>query len=196
MSKPPTATVVDNIPDAEINKCSSWLESFAARSSHSSMISSTSMEAVYNFLQKCILFIRASAAQDTLKEDVSLLDELLQWVSSTVLEAQLMSRNAGLTSTELYIYTHLHLLRRRTVLEAPCLTMPKRDKDRLMVMSLGGHDLFGSNTRHVHEWRKDTEEEKVKMISCLRRASTTRQSCSQEIFCFSFLLKASYFHGT
>ena len=36
------------------------------------------MEAVYNFLQKCILFLRASAARDTLKEEVSRLDELLQ----------------------------------------------------------------------------------------------------------------------
>ena len=174
MLKPPTATVVEEIPDAEINKCSSWLESFAARSSHSSMISSTSMEAVYNFLQKCILFLRASAARDTLIEDVSRLDELLQRANSTVLEAQLMSHDAGVTFTELY--THLHMLRRRTVLKAPSIELPKCDKDRLMVMSLGGHDLFGPNARHVHEWCKDTEEEQVKMIS---RVFDERQQCDK-----------------
>ena len=91
MLKPPTATAADQIPDAEISKRSSWLESFAARSAHSSMISSTSLEAIYNFLQKSILFLHASAARDTLKEDVSRLDELLQRAYSTVLEAQLMS---------------------------------------------------------------------------------------------------------
>ena len=107
MLKPPTATMVEEIPDAEINKCSSWLDSFAARSSQSSMISSTSMEAVYNFLQKCILFLHASSARDTLKEDVSHLDELLQRANSTVLETQLMSHDVGVTSTELY--THLHM---------------------------------------------------------------------------------------
>ena len=140
MLKPPTATVVDDIPDAEINNCSSWLESFMARSSHSSMISSTFMEAVYNFLQKCILFLHACTARDTLKEDISPLDELLQRANSTVLEAQLMSHDAGVTSTELY--THLHLLRWRTVLEDPCLTMHRHDKDCLMVKSFGGHELF------------------------------------------------------
>ena len=144
MLKPPTATVVEDIPDAKINKCSSWLESFAARSSHSSVISSTTMEAVYNFLQKCIWFLRASASRDTLKEDVSRLDELLQQANSTVLEAQLMSYDVGVTSTELY--THLHMLRRHTVLEAPSIELPKHDKDRLMVMSLGGHELFGPNS--------------------------------------------------
>ena len=59
---------------------------------------------------------RASAAWDTLIEDVSRLDELLQRANSTVLEAQLMSHDAGVTSTELY--AHLHMLRRHTVLEA------------------------------------------------------------------------------
>ena len=95
MLKPPTATAVEQVPDAEISKCFFWLESFAARSAHSSTISSTSLEAVYNFLQKSIMFLRASAARDTLKNDVSRLDELLQRANSMVLEAELMSHDAG-----------------------------------------------------------------------------------------------------
>ena len=154
MLKPPAATVVDDITDAKINKCFSWLKSLAVQSSYYSIISSTSMETVNNFLQKCILLLHASTARDTLKKEASRLDELLQRANSIVLEAQLMSHDAGVTSNDLY--THLHLLRQRTVLEAPSLTMPKCDKDHLMVMSLGGH---------VHEWRKDTEVEQVKMIS-------------------------------
>ena len=74
-----------------------------------------------------------------------------------------MSHDAGMTSTELYM--HLHMLRWRTVLEVPSIELPKWDKDRLTVMTLGGHDLFGPNARHIHEWCKDTEEEQVKMIS-------------------------------
>ena len=109
------------------------------------------------------MFFHASTARDTLKNNVSRLDELLQRATSTVLEAQLMSHDAGVMATELY--THLHMLRRRTVLESPAVGLPKRDKDCLMVMSLGGQDLFGPNARHVHEWQKDTEEEQVKMIS-------------------------------
>ena len=42
MLKPPTSTAVDQVPDSEITKCSSWLEVFAARSAHSATISSTS----------------------------------------------------------------------------------------------------------------------------------------------------------
>ena len=42
MFKPPTATAVDKVPDAEITKCSSWLESFTARSAHVATISATS----------------------------------------------------------------------------------------------------------------------------------------------------------
>ena len=111
------------------------------------------------------MFLRSSAARDTLKNDVSCLDELLQRANFTVLEAQLMSYDAGVTATELY--THLHMLRWRRVLESPAVDLPKCDKDHLMVMSLGGQDLFGPNARHVCEWRKDTEEEKVNMISCI-----------------------------
>ena len=178
MLKPPTATAVEQVPHVEISKCSSWLESFAARSAHSSAISSTSMEAVYNFLQKSIMFLRASAARATLKNDVSRLDELLRRANSTVLKAQLMSHDAGVTATELY--THLHMLRYRTVLDSPSIDLPKRDKHKLMVMSLGGQELFGPNAHQVQEWRKDNEEEQVKMISHIFEDRENRQKAARK----------------
>ena len=79
------------------------------------------------------------------------------------LEAHLMAHDAGVTSTELF--THLHMFRRRTVLEFPTVDLPQHDKDRLLVMSVGGNDLFGPDARKVHEWKRDTEEEKIKLIS-------------------------------
>ena len=145
MLKPPTSTVVDHVPDAEITKCSSWLEAFAARSAHSATISSMSLEAVNNFLQKVIIFLCASVAKDSIINDASLIDDLLQQANSTVLEAQLMSHDAGVTATELY--THLHMLCRCTVLESSTVDLPQGDKDRLLVMAVGGNNLFGPNTR-------------------------------------------------
>ena len=132
MLKPPTSMAVDQVP--EIAKCSSWLEAFAAHSAHSASISSTSLEAVYTFLQKVVMFLCSSAVQDAVKNDATCLDDLLQRANSTVLEAQLMSHDADVTATELY--THLHMLRRRTVLESPSVDLPQRDTDRLIIMSL------------------------------------------------------------
>ena len=62
------------------------------------------MEAVYNFLQKSTMFLRASASQDSLKNDVQRLNEFLERANSTVLAAQLMSHDAGVTAMEL-LYT-------------------------------------------------------------------------------------------
>ena len=107
--KPPTSTVVDQVPDAKIAKCSSRLESFVARTSHSATISSKSLEATYNFLQGVITFLGTSVAKDTLKNEASVLDDLLQRVNSTDLEAQLMSHDAGETATELYMHLHMFL---------------------------------------------------------------------------------------
>ena len=45
MLKPPTSTVMKQVPDSEITKCSSWLEAFAARTSHSASLSFTALEA-------------------------------------------------------------------------------------------------------------------------------------------------------
>ena len=66
MLKPPTSTVVEQVPDAAIAKCSSRLESFAARASHSTSISSTSLEASYNFLRKVITYLRASVSKNNI----------------------------------------------------------------------------------------------------------------------------------
>ena len=70
MLKPPTSTVVEQVPDTEIAKCSSWQEAFAVRSAHSATISSTSLEVVYNFMQKVITFLRSSVVKDSIKNDV------------------------------------------------------------------------------------------------------------------------------
>ena len=178
MLKPPTSTTVDQVPDAEIAKCSSRLEAFAARSAHSATILPTSLEAVYNFLQKVTIFLRSSVEKDSIKKDASLLDDLLQRANSTVLEAQFMSHDAGFTATELY--THLHMLRRRTVLESSTVDLPQRDKDRLLVMSAGGNDLFGPNACKVQEWKKDTEVEKVKLISRVFEERERREKAAKK----------------
>ena len=115
--KPPTSTAVEQVPDTEIAKCSSWLEAFAARASHSASISSMSLEASYTILRKVITYFRASVAKNSIQNDAPVVDDLLQSVNSTVLEAQIMSHDAAVTATELY--THLHMLRRCTALEFP-----------------------------------------------------------------------------
>ena len=145
MLKPLTSMAVDQVPDAEIAKCSSWLEAFATRSAHSASISSTSLEAVYNFSQKVIIFLCSSVTRD----DARRLDDLLKRANSTVLGAQLLSHDAGVTAAELF--THLHMLRRLPVLESSSVDLPQRDKDRLLVFSVGGNDLFGPNARKVQE---------------------------------------------
>ena len=178
MLKPLTSTAVDQVPDSEIAKCSSWLEAFAARSAHSASISSTSLEAVYTFLQKVIMFLHSSTTQDSIKNNATCLDHLLQRTNFTVWEAQLMSHDAGVTATELF--TYLHMLRRRTILESPSVDLPQRDKDRLLVMSLGGNDLFGSNACEVQEWKKDTEEEKVKLISHVFKERESREKAARK----------------
>ena len=163
MLKPPTSSAVEQVPDNEIKKCSSWLEAFAARASHTSSISSTTLEAVYNFLLKVITFIRSSVAQGNIQDAAPIIDDLLQRVNSTVLEALLMSHDAAITATELY--THLHMLRRHSVLESAAVDLPQRDKDRLLVMTIGGNDLFGPNARKVEEWKKDPKVESALLIA-------------------------------
>ena len=127
-------------------------------------------------MQKVIIFLRSSVAKDSVKNDASLIDDLLQRANSTILEAQLMSHDAGVIATELF--THLHMLRRRTVLESPSVDLPQRDKDSLLVMSVGGIDLFGPNACKVQEWKWDTEEEKVKLISCVFEERERKSSAS------------------
>ena len=85
-----------------------------------------------------------------------------------------MSHDAGVTATELF--TNLHMLRRRTVLESSNVDLPQRDKDRLLVMSVRGNDLVGSNARSkVQEWKKGIEGEGEAHLPSLRRTSKSRQ---------------------
>ena len=163
MLRPPQSTAVTEVPDSEISKSSSWLEAFAARAAHTATMSATSIVVVYNFQQKVLRFLRDSASKNNIQNDISLVDDLIQRANSMALEAHIMAHNSGVTAT--YLFTHLHMLRRRSVLEAPTVTLPQRDKDRLLVLPVGGNDLFGPDARKVHEWKLDTEEENVKLIA-------------------------------
>ena len=53
------------------------------------------------------------------------------------------------------------MLRRGTVLESSTVDLPQRDQNCLLVMSVGDYDLFGTDARKVHEWQRETDEEKV-----------------------------------
>ena len=163
MLRPPQSTAVPEVQDSEISKSSSWLEAFAARAAHTSTMSATSMVGVYNFQQNVLRFIRDSPSKNNIHNDISLVDDLIQRANSMALEAHIMAHDSGVTATELF--THLHMLRRRSVLDSPTVALPQRDKDRLLVMSVGGNDLFGPDARKVHEWKLDTEEENVKLIA-------------------------------
>ena len=57
------------------------------------------------------------------------------------------------------------MFRQHTVLESSIVDLPQQDQNRLLVMSVGDYDLFGPDARKVHEWQRDTDEEKVKLIS-------------------------------
>ena len=153
MLKPTTSTAVEQVPDAEIAKCSSWLEAFTARASHFASIPSSSLKTSYTFLRKVIMYLRASVAKNTIQNVAPVVDDLLQRVNSTVLKAQLMPHDAVVTATELY--THLHMLRHRTALESPAVDLPQQHKDWLLVMSVGGNDLFRPHARKVQEWKKE-----------------------------------------
>ena len=72
------------------------------------------------------------------------------------MEAQLMSHDShdsAMTTGELF--THLYMLRHHTVLDTAGVDIPQRDKDRLILMSIGGNDLFGPEAHKVAEWKKD-----------------------------------------
>ena len=94
--------------------------------------------------------------------DITWVDDLIQRANSMALAAHLIAHDAGVTSSELF--THLHMLRRRTVLKSPTVDLPQRDQNRLLVMSVGDNDLFGPDARKVRVWKRDTDEEKVKLI--------------------------------
>ena len=129
MLRPPLSTAVPEVPDAEISKSSSWLEAFAARAAHTATMSATSIVAVYNFQQKVLKFLRDSAAKNNIQNDISLIDDLFQRANSMALEAHIMAHDSGVTATE--IFTHLHMLRRRSVLEAPTVSLPQWDRIKM-----------------------------------------------------------------
>ena len=124
------------------------------------------------------MFLRSSIAEDSIKNDTSRLDDLLQWANSIVLEAQLMAHDAGVTAAELY--THLHMLRRRTILESSFVDLPQLDKVRLLIMSLRRNNLFGLNACKVQEWKRDTEEKKEKMISHVFEEHENREKAARK----------------
>ena len=121
-------------------------------------MSATSMVGVYNFQQKVLRFIRDSASKNNIHNDISLVDDLIQRANSMALEAHIIAHDSRVTATELF--THLHMLRCRSVLDSPTVALPQRDKDRLLVMSVGGNDLFGPDARKVHEWKLDKSKKK------------------------------------
>ena len=123
MLRPPQSTAVPEVQDSEISKSSSWLEAFAA---HTSTMSATSMVGVYNFQQKVLRFIRDSASKNNIHNNISLVDDLIQRANSMALEAHIMAHDSGVTATELF--THLHMLRRRSVLDPLLLTFHKRQR--------------------------------------------------------------------
>ena len=82
------------------------------------------MVGVYNFLQKVLIFIRDSTSKNNIQNDISLVDDLIQRANSMALEAHIMAHDSGVTATELF--THLHMLRRRSVLESPAVDLPHR----------------------------------------------------------------------
>ena len=61
-------------------------------------------------------------AQKNIQDAAPTIDDLLQRLNSTVLEVQIMSHDATVTATELYI--HLHMLCRRSVLESLAVNLP------------------------------------------------------------------------
>ena len=115
MLRPPQSTAVTEVP--EISKSSSWLEAFAARAAHTATMSATSIVSVYNFQQKVLRFLRDSAWKNNIQNDISLVDDLIQSANSMALEAHIMAHDSGVTATELF--THPHILRRRSVLGGP-----------------------------------------------------------------------------
>ena len=123
MLKPPASSAVEQVLDTEINMYYSWLDTFVTRASHTASLSSTALEASYNFLQKVIMVLRSSVAHGNIKDAPPTIDKLLQRVNSTVLEAQLMSNDATVTTTELY--AHLHMLQHRSVLEFSAVDLPQ-----------------------------------------------------------------------
>ena len=73
-----------------------------------------------------------------------------------------MSHDATLATSELY--ANLHLCRRRQVLNSSQVNLSQRDKDRLLLLSIGGNYLFGPLAPKVEDLRKDPQVEKALLL--------------------------------
>ena len=74
-----------------------------------------------------------------------------------------MSYDATLATSELY--TNMHLRHRRQVLNSPQVNLSQRDKDRLLLLLIGGNDLFGPLAPKVEDLRKDPQVENVLLLA-------------------------------
>ena len=79
------------------------------------------------------------------------------------MEALLMSHDATLAASELY--ANMHLCRRRQVLNSPQVNLSQRDKDRLLLLPIGGNDLFGPLAPKVEDLRKDPQVKKALLLA-------------------------------
>ena len=70
-----------------------------------------------------------------------------------------MSHDATLATSELY--ANVHLCYRRQVLNSPQVNLSQRDKDRLLLLPIGGNDLFGPLAPKVEDLWKDPQVENV-----------------------------------
>jgi len=76
-------------------------------------------------------------------------------------EAADMAYSASMDASQLYVHNHV-LRRRQTLMDSK---LPKKDKDRLNVLPIGGNDLFGPKAGSVEEWKKDPTEEQGKQMA-------------------------------
>jgi len=94
---------------------------------------------------------------------LSEIDTLLQQLSHGLLEGHMIAHDATVTSTELY--AHLQVLRRKAVLDSMTPQLSAKDKARLVVLPLGGDDLFGPQASNIRDWRRYPEVESALKIA-------------------------------
>ena len=158
-------TAVPQVPDTEISKFPVWLEAFSARAAHASSLAATMLGATYMMNHNVLAQLReALAKSETLPEEVIHATYLcLHQVNSAIMEAQLMSHDATLASSKLYV--NLHLCRRSQVLNSPQVNLSQRDKDRLLLLPIGGNDLFGLSAPKVEDPQKDPQMENALLLA-------------------------------
>ena len=83
-----------------------------------------------------------------------------------------MSHDATLAASELY--ANLHLCHRRQVLNPPQVNLSQRDKDRLLLLPIGGNDLFGPLAPKVKDLRKDSQEKALSLAEAIEQMKGLR----------------------